>query len=157
MRIIKTFCTCNFFHNSVSATRRNGYLSLMERDVICKLKLWTVLISCKRIYAEKTIVELSDEADFDSGCWMPSGWFVFCDVSGKVYRTQPRKPSPKLCFEYTTNNEKLRTLMCPTKEGFMFYSVDDLSVSHFPDRGRKFWYKINFGVNSIFLTFIFVL
>lgn len=144
-----------FFSNSASATGRDVYLSLMERDVVCKLQLWTVLISSKTIYAEKTMVEFSDDADFQSGCWTHSGWFVYCDISGKVYRTQPNTPSPELCFEYAANSDKLCTLTCPTKQGFMIYSINDLSVSHFPNRDRKFWYKINFGVNSIFSTFFF--
>jgi len=116
---------------SLSATGRMVYLSQTERDVKCRLQLWTMFTSCKTVYAKKTLVELPSDVDVRSGCWTPSGWFVFCDSSMNVYRTQPSTPKPEMCVEYTENISEKRALMCSTRHGFMLYTANRLTVSVF--------------------------
>lgn len=118
--------------NSLSTIGRDIYLSQTERDVKCKLQLWTIYISSKTVYADKTHVDLPCNVVVESGCWVPSGWFVFCDASTNVYRTQPTTPNPELCIESTENyNSDQCPLLCPNKQGFIMYTVGNLTVSHF--------------------------
>jgi len=119
---------------SLSAIGRVVYLSQIERDVKCKLQLWTMFISCKTISTKKTLVKLPSNVDVGSGCWTPSGWFVFCDSSMNVYRTQPGIPNAEMCIEHTEDDSRKQcALMCSTKHGFMLYTANHLTVSVFAD------------------------
>lgn len=81
------------------------------------------------MYTKRTLVELPSDVDIGSSCWTHSGWFVFCDSSMNVYRTQPSAPNPEMCIEHTGSNGKTCALLCSTKQGFMLYTVNHLTVS----------------------------
>lgn len=118
-----------YFIYSILANGRDIYLSQIERDMKCRLQLWTMFISCKIVYTKRTFVELPSNLSIESSCWTHSGWFVFCDSSMNVYRTQPSTPNPEMCIEYTGTNSKTCALLCSTKQGFMLYTVNHLTVS----------------------------
>ncbi|VVC45646.1 Hypothetical protein CINCED_3A007876 [Cinara cedri] len=113
------------------STGREIYLSQTERDVKCKLQLWTLFVSCKTVYAKNTLVGLQDDSNVGSGCWTSSGWFIFCDLSrNAVYRTQPCAPNPEMCIEYTRNDsEQTPALVCSighNRQGFVLYTSNEL-------------------------------
>lgn len=128
MKIYKKFSVI-FLFRSLSTAGRDVYLSLTERDVTCKLQLWTLFISCKTVYTEKISVNLPENVVIQSGCWTSSGWFVFCDTFMNVYRTQPSVPTPDVCVKYEENNSEPNALICPTKQGFILYTTKTLTVS----------------------------
>ncbi|XP_016656351.2 cilia- and flagella-associated protein 43 [Acyrthosiphon pisum] len=136
-----------------AATGRNDvYLSQTEHDVGCKLQLWTLFVGCKTVYAERTRVEVPSDASA-SGCWTPYGWYVFCDSLANIYRVQPGAPEPEMVV-MTTAADPISAkrgsgsggpgaLVCPTKQGFMLYAVNqDNRLTCFKDtRGifTKIW------------------
>ncbi|XP_060871614.1 cilia- and flagella-associated protein 43 isoform X4 [Metopolophium dirhodum] len=135
-----------------AATGRNDvYLSQTEHDVGCKLQLWTLFVGCKTVYAERTRVEVPSDASA-SGCWTPYGWYVFCDSLANVYRVQPGAPEPEMVATAAADPIPAKrgsgsggpgALVCPTKQGFVVYAVNqDNRLTCFKDtRGifSKIW------------------
>lgn len=114
----------------LATSGREVYLSQTEQDVRCRLQLWTMFISCKTVYAEKTLVEVLPEGtDPGSGCWTPSGWFVFCGPSADVYRVQPCVFEPELCVKHDGSaRHRTGSLIRPTRQGFVLYAAGELTV-----------------------------
>uniref|UniRef100_A0A2S2PQN4 Uncharacterized protein n=1 Tax=Schizaphis graminum TaxID=13262 RepID=A0A2S2PQN4_SCHGA len=116
---------------TAAAGRNDVYLSQTEHDVGCKLQLWTLFVSCKTVYAEKTRVEVPSDA-MPSGCWTPYGWYVFCDSLANVYRVQPGAPEPETVVATTADPISAKrgncgdpgALVCPSKQGFVLYAVN---------------------------------
>ncbi|XP_060835447.1 cilia- and flagella-associated protein 43 isoform X1 [Rhopalosiphum padi] len=135
---------------TAAAGRNDVYLSQTEHDVGCKLQLWTLFVSCKTVYAERTRVELPSDAS-PSGCWTPYGWYVFCDSLANVYRVQPGAPEPETVVATTADPISAKrgngggpgALVCPSKQGFVLYAVNqDNRLTCFKDtRGifTKIW------------------
>lgn len=104
-----------------------AYLGHTERAVRCRLQLWSLHLSCKRAYAEKTAVHLPDDADVDGrGCWTPSGWYVFRDTPTGVRRAHPDRPDTE---ETSVGNVGARGPVVASKSGFLFYASGRLRVS----------------------------
>lgn len=102
------------------------YLSQTERDVKCRLQLWSVYVSYRTAYADKTAVELSDDADVDGqGCWTPSGWYVFSDSSTGVRRARADWP----VSETFARDVGVRGPIVAGKSGFLLYVSGRLKVS----------------------------
>jgi hypothetical protein len=92
-----------------------------------------VFIGCKTVYAERTQVNLPDHMDLESGCWALGGWFVFCDSSANVYRTQPGFGISEMCVEHVggisgKGERPCHPFLCPSKQGFVLYAADELVV-----------------------------
>lgn len=115
---------------SLSDVAGTVYLSQSESGSKCRLQLWTMYVSCKTVLEERTPVELPADVDITSGCWTPSGWFVFCDSSMNVFQTRPSDPVPKMNIKYNAEHtEQLFSLVCPTKQGFVLHMPDSLTVA----------------------------
>lgn len=122
--------TCSLSAITAPTSRNDVYLSQTEHDVGCKLQLWTLFLSCKTVYAERTRVEMPSDA-LASGCWTPSGWYVFCDSLANVYRVQPGAPEPEMVVATADPISTKRgngggpdTLLCSNKQGFVLYAVN---------------------------------
>jgi len=112
--------------------RNDVYLCQTELDVGCMLQLWTLFVASKTVYADRTLVKVPPDAT-GSGCWTPYGWYVFCDLLGNVYRVQPGAPEPEMVVttaihpvsvKLGSDDNVLTALVCPSKQGFMLYTVN---------------------------------
>lgn len=123
-------------HRSLSAITTTGrndvYLCQTELDVGYMLQLWTLHVSCKTVYAERTKIKAPPGAT-GSGCWTPYGWYVFCDSLANVYRVQPDSPEPEIVVttaidpileKYGSGDDVPVALVCPSKQGFVLYTVN---------------------------------
>ncbi|VVC42480.1 WD40/YVTN repeat-like-containing domain,WD40-repeat-containing domain [Cinara cedri] len=145
--------------HTLLSTGREIYLSQTERDVKCKLQLWTLFFSCKTVYAKNMLVGLQDDSNVGSGCWTSSGWFIFCDLTrNAVYRTQPGAPNPEMCIEYTVNNfEQTPALVCSIghhKQGFVLYTYNELRGVLLELTKKKENLLKVYGISIKYFTFI---
>lgn len=109
-------------------------MSHAERhDAQCLLDLWTVSVSCRTAFADRTRVAVPRDVDFapdDGCCWTRGGWFVFHDrAAAVVYRVRPGDVGPAVCATGAGRAGGPDALVRPAASGFALHTGDRLTVS----------------------------